>query len=103
MHTCWAVLSHFRRVRLFATPWTVACQAPLSVGFSRQEYWSRLPCLPGDLPNPGIETRFLLLQADSLPAELSGEPKIYYAIYNIRFVFYAIIDIDIIDIIDIDI
>ena len=38
------------------TPWTVACQAPLSVGFSRQEYWSGLPCpSPGDLPDPGIE------------------------------------------------
>ena len=46
------------RVRLFATPWTVAHQAPLSMGFSRQEYWSRLPFpSPGDLPNPGIEPR----------------------------------------------
>ena len=41
---------------LFATLWTVACQAPLSMGFFRQEYWTGLPCLPsGDLPNPGIE------------------------------------------------
>ena len=46
-------LSH---VRLFATPWTVACQAPPSMGFSRQEYWSGLPFpSPGDLPDPGIE------------------------------------------------
>ena len=44
------------RVRLFVTPWTVACWAPLSMGFSRQESWSGLPCPPpGDLPNPGIE------------------------------------------------
>ena len=44
-------------VQLFATPWTVACQAPLSVGFPRQEYWSGLPCpLPGDLPNAGIKS-----------------------------------------------
>ena len=44
------------RVRLFATPWTVACQAPLSKGFSRQEYWSGLPCpSPGDLPKSGRE------------------------------------------------
>ena len=44
------------RVRLFVTPWTVAYQAPLSMGFSRQEYWSGLPFpSPGDLPNPGIE------------------------------------------------
>ena len=53
MHTC--VLSRFTRVRLFATPWTVARQAPLSTGFSRQEYWSGLPCPPpGDLPDSGI-------------------------------------------------
>ena len=44
------------RVQLFATPWTVAYQAHLSIGFSRQEYWSGLPFpSPGDLPNPGIE------------------------------------------------
>ena len=44
------------RVRLFATPWTVARQPPLSMGFPRQEYWSGLPRpSPGDLPNPGIE------------------------------------------------
>ena len=50
------VLSHFSSVWLFATLWTIALQAPLSVGFSRQEYWSGLPCSPpGDLPNPGIE------------------------------------------------
>ena len=47
------VLSH---VRLFTALWTVACQAPLSMGFSQQEYWSGLPCPPpGDLPNPGIK------------------------------------------------
>ena len=50
------VLSRFSRGLLFATPWTVAFQAPLSMGFPRQEYWSGLPCPPpGDLPNPGIE------------------------------------------------
>ena len=51
------VLSHFSPVRLFATPWTVACQAPLSMGFSRRDYWSGLPCSPpGDLPDRGIES-----------------------------------------------
>ena len=56
-----AVPSHFRRVGLFATPWTVARQAPLSMGFSRQEYWSGLPCFPpGDLPYPGIEPESLM-------------------------------------------
>ena len=50
------ILSCFSRVQLFATPWTVAHQAPLSTGFSRQEYWSGLPCPPpGDLPNPRIK------------------------------------------------
>ena len=58
------------RVRLFATPWTVAYQASPSMGFSRQEYWSGLlfPS-PGDLPNPGIEPRSLALQTDTLPSE----------------------------------
>ena len=59
-----------------ATPWTVAPQAPLSMGFSRQEYWSGLPCPPpGDLPNPGIEPRSPTLQADSLLSEPPGKSK----------------------------
>ena len=59
-----AVLSHFNHVRLFATLWTVAHQAPLSMGFSRQEYWSGLPCPPpGDLPNPGMEPSSLMSPA----------------------------------------
>ena len=50
------LLSRFNHVRLFASPWTVACQGPLSMGFSRQEHWSGLPCPPpGNLPNPGVE------------------------------------------------
>ena len=50
------IYCRFSHVRLFVTPWTIACQAPLAMGFSRQEYWSGLPCpLPGDLPNPGIQ------------------------------------------------
>ena len=54
------------RIQLFSTPQTVACQAPLPQGFSRQEYWSRLTSPPpGDLPNPGIEPRSPKLQADS--------------------------------------
>ena len=49
-------LSHICSVRLFVNPWTAACQGPLSMGFSRQEYWSGLPCPhPRDLPDPGIE------------------------------------------------
>ena len=54
-----------------ATPWTVACQAPLSMGFSRQEHWSGLPFpSPEDLLNPEIEPRFPTLQAESLPTKL---------------------------------
>ena len=53
-----------------------ACQAPLSTGFSRQEYWNGMPFpSPGHLPNPGIEPRSPALQADSLPTELQGKPR----------------------------
>ena len=55
------------------TPWAVAHQAPLSLGFSRQEYWSGLPISsPGDLPDPGIEPEASALQADYLSTELPG-------------------------------
>ena len=58
------VLSRFSPVHLFVSPWTVAHQAPLSMGFSRQEYWSGLPCrLPGHLPDPGIEPTSLMSPA----------------------------------------
>ena len=64
------MLNHFSCVRLLATLWSVACQAPLSMGFSRQEYWSGLLCAPlEDLPDPGIEPASPAtpaLQADSL-------------------------------------
>ena len=79
-------------VQLFVTPWTVACQAPPSMGFSRQEYWSGLPFpSPGGLPDPGIELGSPALQADSLPSESPGNPcpstnewvkKMCYNIYN---------------------
>ena len=65
------LLSH---VRLFATPWTIAYKAPLSMEFSRQEYRSGLPFpSPGDLPDPGIEPGSPALQADALPSESPGE------------------------------
>ena len=61
--------------QLFATPWAVAHHAPLSMEFSRQEYWSGLPSpSQGDLPNPGIEPRSPVLQADALLPEPSGKP-----------------------------
>ena len=71
-------------VRLFVTPWTVACQAPLTMGFIRQEYWNGLPCPPaGDLLDPGIEPvspmrRPLHWQVGSLPLAPPGKPKSLY-------------------------
>ena len=68
------VLSH----SVIATPWTIAYQVPLSMGFFRKEYWSGLPfSSPGDLPDPGIEHRSPILQVDYLPSELPGKPSIY--------------------------
>ena len=65
------------RVRLFATPWTVTHQAPPSMEFSRQEYWSGLPfSSPGDLPDPGIEPESPALQADALLSEPPGKANI---------------------------
>ena len=59
---------------LFATPWTVAYQAPLSMGFSRQEYWSGLPFpSSGDLPNPGIEPESPTFYVEALPSEPPGK------------------------------
>ena len=64
-------------VLLFETPCTVAYQAPLSMGFSRQECWSGLPFpSPGDLPDPGIEPRSPTSQADALPSEPPGKPMV---------------------------
>ena len=61
-------------VQLFATPWTVAHQAPPSMEFSRQEHWSGLPFpSPGDLPNPGIEPGSPALQADALLSKKTGK------------------------------
>ena len=66
------------RVQLFATSWTIAYQAPPSMGFSRQEYWSGLPFpSPGDLPNPGIKPGSPALQADALPSEPPGTAMLH--------------------------
>ena len=68
-------------VQLFATPWTVALQDPLSMGFCRQEYWGGLPFLfPGDLPNSGIEPKFPALAGGFFTIEPPGKPllKINY-------------------------
>ena len=66
-------LKSLSRVRLFATPWTIAHKAPPSMGFSRQDYWGGLPFpFPGDLPNPGIEPGSPALQAVALTSEAPG-------------------------------
>ena len=63
-------------VQFFVAPWTVAYQAPPSMGFSRQEYWSGLPFPPpGDLPDPGIKPRSPTFQADALTSEPPGKPE----------------------------
>ena len=81
------MLSH---VRLFVTPWTVARQAPLTMRFSRKEYWSGLPLpSPGGLPNPGIEPSSPELQAGSLPLSSLGNPSIAY-VYRILFIHPSI-------------
>ena len=69
-------VSLLSRVRLFATPWTLSHQVPLSMEFSRQEYWSGLPCTPlWDLPNPGTEPRSPTLQVYSLLSEPMEQPN----------------------------
>ena len=71
------------RVWLFVTPWTVAYQAPLSMGFSRQQGWSGLPFpSPGDFPDPGIEPGSPTLQADALPSEPPGKQLIKKQSYH---------------------
>ena len=80
------LLSHFSRVRLCTTLWAAACQASLSMKFSRQEYWSGLPCPPPeDLPYPRIKPRSPALQADSLPSEPPGKPILGATLFNYGF------------------
>ena len=90
-------LSH---VLLFATPWTVAYQPPLSMGFFRQEYWSGLPFpSSGDLPDPGIEPESWIepgsptLQADALPSKPPGKPQgIYLEKTNLKIYMHLNVD-----------
>ena len=78
MHAC--MLGCFIRVQLFATLWTVARRAPLSMGFSRQKSWSGFPCPPpGDLPHQGIKPMSPGLQADLLPLNHLGNLLVLYA------------------------
>ena len=88
--TWWWFSSVVQSCPTLATPWTVARQAPLSMGFSRQEYWSGLPFpSPGDLPDPGIKPRSPALQADSLLTELRGKPVWHREQYPISWVQFS--------------
>ena len=84
IYTCVKVLV-LSLVHLFATQWTVACQAPLSMEFSRQEYWRGLPFpSPGYLPHPGIEPQSPALLADSSLSEPPGNPfYIWYGLISL--------------------
>ena len=80
------------RVRVFATPWKVTYEAPRSVGFSRQDYWSGLPFpSPGDSPNPEIKPRSPALQTGALPSEPPGKPK-FYKYYTVHVRDWASMD-----------
>ena len=89
------VVPSLSRAQLFATLWTVAFQTPLSKGFSRQEYWSGLPCPPpGDLPDRRVKPVPLVspvLQADSLPTEPLGKPttKSLLLLFILNFFFFC--------------
>ena len=96
LHVC--VLSHFSRVWLFGTLWNVACQVPLSMGFSRQDYWSGLPCPPPrDLPAPRDQTRISCGSCISCTAgrffitEPPGKPTVEYSSAIKRDVFESVL------------
>ena len=81
--TCTCVQRHFSHAQLFVTLWTIAHQAPLSMGFSRQEYWSGLPCSPpGNLPDPGIRPASLMSSALAVGFWPLAPPGKYVYIYK---------------------
>ena len=80
----WAMVLVFKPCPTLATPWTITCQAPLSMGFSRQEYWRRSPFpFPGDLPDPEIKPGSSAFWADSLPTELWGKITVIWGHRNL--------------------
>ena len=75
---------------MFVTPWTVACQAPLSMEFSGEEFWSGLPFAPpGDLPNSGIKLGPPILQADFLSSESPEKPSIFLCNYDSTYIHFS--------------
>ena len=80
---------------LFVTTWTVACQAPLSIGFSRQEYWSGLPFLsPANLPDPEIKPLYPALQVNFLPLSHLGSPTYRYIPILLDLLFIQVITVN---------
>ena len=91
VYICCVVVQVLSRVQLFMTPWTVARQAPLSMGFPRQGYWSRSPFPPpGDLPNPGTEPTFPALAGRFFTTESPGKPVYIYHMYVEAHVYICI-------------
>ena len=85
------ILSHVSCVQLFATPWTVARQAPLSMGLSRQERWSGLPCPPPEtLPRPGLNLGLLHWQEVSSPLASRGKPMLMYVLLYFLLIFLSL-------------
>ena len=91
---CSCMLSHFSCVWFFLTPRTVACQVPQSVGFSKQEYWSRLSCPPPqDLPDPGIKPKSLLspaLAGRYFATRTTGKPQLTLYLNSKRLKLYLL-------------
>ena len=88
------VLNSFSHIQLFVTLWTVACQDPLSMEFSRQEYWSGLPFpSPGAYPTQGLNPHLLHWQANSWPRVPPGKPR--WQLYNYFILYYNVIIIEI--------
>ena len=87
----WNEVKSLSHIWLFAIPWTVAHQAPLSMEFSKKEYWSGLPFpSPGDLSDPGIKPRSPALQADALPSELPGKLQHPYSTVTFDDIWFNI-------------
>ena len=93
---CACILSHFSHIWLFVTLWTVVHQAPLPTGFSRQEYWSGLPCPPpGHLPDPGMEPRSLTLAGGFFTSRASWEAHMQTHTQNYNNIKYRNLEISI--------
>ena len=86
----WCVVCMLSHVQLFATLWTIARQSPLSMEFSKQEYWSGLPFpIPGDLPDLGVKPMSLALAGEFFTTEPSGKPIKFLEVFKVIFILYV--------------